>query len=409
MYNRPATQTSIFSMQHISFITHIPTPEPSEPKPILQVSKYLLNHKIGSGSYSKVYSAKCTEDNQIYAVKIVKFSDLIRIPDGVEQLEREIKIMRELEHQNIVKLFEVLMSKSKKRVYLVMDYAEKGSVAQIARKENLSIEAISSIMKQICMALSYLHSKGYVHQDIKPANILMNNKGRALLGDFGIGHSFRSASMVMGSPAFQAPEALKDDEDENDDSIDCPQIKEDIWALGVSLYQMLFKKLPYVGCNLYEIVENIKEKELKIPKCNFEVPEKLIRGMLETDPQKRYSLKQILDDPFIKNADDIAKDLVVCDNNNEDFNNEKNKKDRKIKVDEVIKCEEGYSFIKIGEELKEQKRKAKASSFKMRFNNYYSDSKFSSNSLPTLMRGQYCYEPRKTIPYIEHGIMKNSF
>lgn len=394
----------------ISFITHIPTPEPAEPgpKPLVQVSKYVLARKIGSGSYSKVYRARSCEDGRSYAVKIVKFSDLIRIPDGVEQLEREIKIMRALDHRNVLKLYDVFMSRNRERVYMVMEHAELGSVAQLARQESLPIAAVASIVKQICAALRYLHACGYVHQDIKPANILMDRSGRALLGDFGIGHSFKSASMVMGSPAFQAPEALRDEEDDGGCGGDCPQIKEDIWALGVSLYQMLFRKLPYVGCNLYEIVENIRERELKIPKCSFDVPEALIRGMLETDPQKRLSLQQIMEDPFVRDADDIAKDLARRGEAQEEPGEEKNKEEREIRVEDVVKCEDGFSFVKIGEEIREQKRKAKASSLKMKFSCDLSNSGFSSKSLPPMMKGKVYYEPKKSIPYMKQVYAKNS-
>jgi serine/threonine-protein kinase 11 len=70
-----------------------------------------------------------------------------------------------------------------------------------------------SIVKQIARALYSIHSAGFVHQDIKPSNIVLTSEGRAVLSDFGIGHSFTSAAMVVGSPAYQAPEALDDAED----------------------------------------------------------------------------------------------------------------------------------------------------------------------------------------------------
>jgi serine/threonine protein kinase len=113
---------------------------------------------------------------------------------------------------------------------------------------------------------------------------LIDASGRALLADFGIGHTFASARMVVGSPAFQAPEALNDSYGD----CDCPECcecsdgpqKEDVWALGVTLYQLLFNTLPYCGNNLYEIVSDIMTRPLAIPDgVNSEIV-KLFSGML---------------------------------------------------------------------------------------------------------------------------------
>ncbi|KAH0794823.1 CAMK family protein kinase [Histomonas meleagridis] len=342
------------NIQHIKFITHIPTPEPIplQEKPICQVGNYLLVKKIGSGSFSKVYLSIDRETQKTYAVKRIKLKTLIKTPDGVNQLDREINLMRNLEHKNILKLYDVFISKDRKVAFLVLEHADKGSILSLLRKGALTVNSIRSIMKQVASALSYMHSKGYVHQDIKPANVLMNSSGKAMLGDFGIGHSFKSAAMVMGSPAFQAPEALGTFDDEIDEipqvEDQCPQVKEDIWALGVTLYQMLFQKLPYTGENLYEIVENIREKALVIPKVSFQVPEDLIRGMLQPDPHKRYTLDQVLAHPFIRDADDFVTDFITNDPPlvPQDF-----EENRKINNIEVIRCGSDFMFSKIAEEL----------------------------------------------------------
>jgi serine/threonine protein kinase len=159
-------------------------------------------------------------------------------------------------------------------------------------------------------AIKYLHKAGFVHQDIKPWNIIINDIGRAMLADFGIGHSFQSAGMVVGSPAFQAPEALDDDVDEDlcgDDHLIAPQ-KEDVWALGVTLYQLLFMRLPFPGDNLYEIVNYIREHELQVGPCDPEI-EALIRGMLTVDPATRFGIDDVVNHPLIQGAADLATDL----------------------------------------------------------------------------------------------------
>jgi serine/threonine protein kinase len=221
-----------------------------------------------------------------------------------------------MRHRNILKLIEVLYSASLNEVYLVLEYAERGSLANLMNP--LPWPAIFSIIKQIAQGLKYLHDQGYVHQDIKPSNILIDHQGRALIADFGIGHSFGSASLVLGSPAYQAPEALEDGYCESDHLE--PQ-KEDVWSLGVTLYQLLFQQLPFVGNNLFEIMNAIKSYALKIPEPVDPLVVNLLSGLLCSDPDKRFGIEEILEHPLIYNADDMATGLsntpVVVDHEGE--------------------------------------------------------------------------------------------
>ena len=177
--------------------------------------------------------------------------------------------------------------------------------------------------------MNYIHSNGYVHQDVKPANILLTSEGKALIGDFGVGHSFMSFDQVIGTPAYQAPESIPDEiysessiddfsDHIDDQSFDSKGIsqetlipeyqrepeKEDVWALGVTLYQLLFGKLPYIGDNIYEIVLLAKEEKLQIPSGTNPLIEELIRGMLQIDPSQRFSISKILNHPLIASAPD---------------------------------------------------------------------------------------------------------
>ena len=284
-------------------------------KTVKKVNQYRLVAKIGSGASSKVYLAIDDSTGAKYAVKRIKLRELCRTSTGIAQLEREIRLMRQFNHKNILKLIEVLHMSECHEAFLVMEYAERGCLGAFCeREQHLSHASIFSIMKQVASAIQYLHQNGFVHQDIKPWNILVDDTGRAILADFGIGHSFQSAAMVVGSPAFQAPEALDDNywaddgEDEYVSSEEGPQ-KEDIWALGVTLYQLLFLKLPFVGDNLYEIVNFIKEKPLQIPDGVDERIAKLVRQMLTIDPAKRIGVRALLENELIATADDLAVDM----------------------------------------------------------------------------------------------------
>jgi serine/threonine-protein kinase 11 len=277
-----------------------------------KINHYVLRAKLGSGSSSSVYLGIDSRTNESYAIKRIRLRELARTTAGVAQLEREIRLMKLFDHRNILKIGEVLHMPSADEAYLVLEYAEKGCVGNfIERGVRIPDSAILSILKQVLQAVKYLHDSGYVHQDIKPSNILINRDGLVKLADFGIGHSFDSAAMVVGSPAYQAPEALNDaypSDDDSDSSNEGPQ-KEDIWALGVTLYQMLFLKLPFVGDNLYELVNFIKEHPLELPdSCPPRFAE-VLRRMLSVDPAKRIGVEELLQNQLIAKASDFANDL----------------------------------------------------------------------------------------------------
>jgi serine/threonine-protein kinase 11 len=313
---------------------------PHSPRRLKQVNQYLLQQKIGSGGSSHVFLAIDQRTEQRYAVKRVRLTELSRSPVGLAQLEREIRVMHAVVHPNILRLLEVLHVRSRGEVFLVLEYAANGSLGAHLQSGNfLSRPAIFSIVKQVAGALRYLHRSGYVHQDIKPYNILLDADGRAMLADFGVGHSFASAGMVVGSPAYQAPEALDDSYGSDEESLDEPQ-KEDVWSLGVTLYQLLFHELPFQGETLFEIVNDIKERSLEIPEDTDHEVGELLRGMLTVDPVGRIGVEEILASPVIAAAPDLAPDLPVVNPG-------------EPRVGEVVElqadvCGEGYSFADVG-------------------------------------------------------------
>lgn len=309
---------------------------------VRQINNYLLKAKIGTGSSSKVYMGIDEETGEKHAIKRIKMLDLSRKCAGIAQLEREIRLMQKFDHPNILKLKEVLHDKASQEAYLVLEYAEKGSLATIIdRGIELSRDAIFSVIKQVTTAMKYLHDREFVHQDIKPGNILIDGTGRAVLADFGIGHTFQSSGMVIGSPAFQAPEALDDDiwgDEEDGESSSYSETnpqKEDVWALGITLYQLLYRKLPFIGNNLFEIVNDIKERSLLIPEQQDPRVEGLLRSMLAVDPQQRCTAEDILAHDLIANAPDRANIPYVL--KMKEFEGET------IKI-EAERCNKGYSF-----------------------------------------------------------------
>ena len=296
----------IFNGENDPLIKQFESEDSSDPalKPVKQVNQYLLVHKLGQGAFAKVYLAINTETGKKFAAKKFCLGELQRVENGVSQLEREVSLMRRYQHNNILKLHEVLHDKKNDVVYLIIDYADCGSLEDlISNPIPLDDAIVRSIFFQVLQALKYLHSSGMVHQDIKPSNILVNSDGKVVLADFGVGHSFQSTEMVVGSPAYQAPEALTD----GDNGITTSNpAKEDVWSLGITLYQTEYLELPYTGENVFEIIRTIKSSPLQIPEGASPEIEDLIKGMLAVDPNLRLSVDEILHKQFFMDFKEIV-------------------------------------------------------------------------------------------------------
>ena len=273
--------------------------EDDEPKPFKKINQYLILKCVGEGTFAKVYYAIDVNTKKEFALKKFKLGELQTIDSGISQLEREIHMMRILNHPNILSLHEVLYVEQKDIVYLVIDYADCGSLDSIIRNQKYILDdnLIRGIFAQILHALECLNKHGIVHEDIKPSNILISSKGKAYLSDFGVGHTTQSFDMAVGSPAYQAPESFQD----NIDFRNLDPSKEDIWSLGVTLYQAFFGKLPYEGESVFEIVAKIKTTPLYIPKGTDPVKVSLLKQMLCVNHIKRFNVYQTLQHQFFAN------------------------------------------------------------------------------------------------------------
>jgi len=286
------------------------------------INQYLLLEKIGQGSFGTVRKCKNITTGKVFAMKILnkihlrsklrftkKRDNSIERSNALDDVQKEIAIMQRLRHPNIVTLVEVIDSLD--TMYLILEYMPFGSIAKssafinkIEREDSdhkeTDREVLRLYMRDIVSGLAYLHSQRICHSDIKPENVLIGKDGVLKLGDFGLskyliqGQSRRVFDQKDGTPAFQAPECLKASFDEK-----FSLFPTDIWALGVTLYQLKYGYLPFFSKDERQLVEKILCKQVKIPDTEDKNFANILRSMLEKDPAKRITVKQLCSHPWI--------------------------------------------------------------------------------------------------------------
>jgi serine/threonine protein kinase len=251
------------------------------------VNEYVKSFVVGRRAFGKVHAAVDRTNGCRRALKEVDLRKLSRSPLGLGQLETEISYLRRIDHPNIIALRDVLHVRETDASYIVTDLADCGSLEALLKSPGaLSVPLIRYIFKEVVRGVAHLHAMRVVHQDIKPANILLSRPGRVFITDFGMAHGFDTPAVVFGTPLYQAPEALLM-------AGDGPPGREDIWALGITLYEMLFGRTPFGGDDVYEIVAQITDLGQTPPaECDPDAWQ-LIRLMLSVDPQNRPSIDDV--------------------------------------------------------------------------------------------------------------------
>lgn len=247
---------------------------------------------IGRGCSGKVYAARDRHDGQLYALK--QFHP--HRSSALSRLESEISILQSLSHPNILALHEVLRARNSASVYLVTDFADCGSLASVLRLRGpLPFPTIRYIFRAVVTGVSYLHSRRIIHQDLKPGNILLAKCGAVWITDFGMSHEFDCGAAAFGTPLYQAPEVLGA-------AGDCDRGKEDVWALGVTLYEMLFGDVPFHGADVYAIVAAINSRRPAQPRDCDPDAWGLVCKMLAVDPRERCGIEEVAQSEFVQGA-----------------------------------------------------------------------------------------------------------
>lgn len=256
-----------------------------------QIGKYRLLKTIGKGNFAKVKLAKHVPTGKEVAIKIIDKTQLN--PTSLQKLFREVRIMKMLDHPNIVKLFQVIQTD--KTLYLVMEYASGGEVFDyLVMHGRMKEKEARAKFRQIVSAVQYLHQKRIIHRDLKAENLLLDSEMNIKIADFGFSNEFTPGSKLdtfCGSPPYAAPELFQGRK------YDGPEV--DVWSLGVILYTLVSGSLPFDGTTLRELRERVLRGKYRIPFYISTDCENLLRKFLVLNPAKRASLEQIMKDKWM--------------------------------------------------------------------------------------------------------------
>merc|ERR1719295_1076329 len=301
------------------------------------IGKYRLIKTIGKGNFAKVKLAKHIPTGKEVAIKIIDKTQLN--PGSLQKLFREVRIMKHLDHPNIVKLYQVI--ETEKTLYLVMEYASGGEVFDyLVLHGRMKEKEARAKFRQIVSAVQYCHQKKIIHRDLKAENLLLDAEMNIKIADFGFSNEFIPGNKLdtfCGSPPYAAPELFQGKK------YDGPEV--DVWSLGVILYTLVSGSLPFDGSTLRELRERVLRGKYRIPFYMSTDCENLLKKFLVLNPARRASLEVIMKDKWM-NMGYEEEDLKPYVEPVQDWNDRK-----RIEILEGM----GYSNTMVEEALKQQK------------------------------------------------------
>lgn len=257
-----------------------------------EIGDYYVLDSLGSGSYGKVKLAENKFTGEKVAIKIVKKSTIESQPGMASKIQREISLMRLLDHPHLLKLIDVC--ESPRHLYIILEYAAHGELFDfLVDKGNLSVELAIHLFRQIIYGLEFLHSHSICHRDIKPENILLDEHNNVKIADFGFACWMKDNTAVTacGSPHYTAPEIIV--------GLPYDGRASDIWSCGVVFYTLMCGRLPFDEPTVRKLLAKVKSGKFIMPEFPPEIKD-LIQRMLTVDPKKRITLSEIKQHPAFR-------------------------------------------------------------------------------------------------------------
>ena len=261
-----------------------------------KIGNYILGKKLGQGTFGIVVLAKHEITGENVAIKILDKEKIVRESDKT-RLEREIRIMKNMYHNNIVHLYQVI--ENPRELFIVMEYISgKELFDYIIHKKHLDELESCKFYQQILSGIEYLGKTKVAHRDLKPENLLLDSKKNIKIVDFGLSNTYfqdELLSTACGSPCYAAPEMLSGEKYNG--------INIDIWSSGIVLYAMLCGYLPFEDNNNPKLYKKIIKGDFETPEFISKYAADLLHRILNVDPEKRYTIEQIKEHPWFNQID----------------------------------------------------------------------------------------------------------
>ncbi|VVA38720.1 PREDICTED: CBL-interacting [Prunus dulcis] len=270
------------------------------------IGKYQLGRTIGEGTFAKVKLALDSTNGKYVAIKVLD-KHMVMESNLKNQVQREIRTMKLLNHSNIVRIHEVIGTKTK--IYIVMEYVSGGQLSdKMSYAKRFSEGEARKLFQQLIDAVDYCHNKGVYHRDLKPENLLLCGKGSLKISDFGLSALRKPGDLLStkcGSPSYVAPELLVNKVYDG--------AAADVWSCGVILFELLAGNLPFDDSSLMSLYRKICRADYTFPKWFTESQKKLISRILDPNPETRITIPKIMEIEWFQ------KDYMPsCGNNSDD-------------------------------------------------------------------------------------------
>ena len=298
------------------------------------VDDYTLKEKIGKGSFGEVYLASKKGENRAYAVKVID-SKFKRNANAMDYLNNEINILKDANHPNILKCFEI--KETSEKIYIITEYYNGGTLENFLEKykskynNSPSEEIVQYIMRQIIEGIKYLHNKHIIYRAVNLANIMINYenendrinnnimKGKIKIIDFGFSKYLKKGELtnsVLGYPINMDPiilyklNRISEYEESGYDE------KVDIWSLGTICYELLIGKPPFEAVSMNELLEKIKKGDFYIPIIISKEAVFFLNCMLRYDSKQRLNIDILYNHEFLRKN---VKEFTKLEIKNNDF------------------------------------------------------------------------------------------
>eukprot|EP01116_Phalansterium_solitarium_P023692 TRINITY_DN8435_c0_g1_i2.p1 TRINITY_DN8435_c0_g1~~TRINITY_DN8435_c0_g1_i2.p1 ORF type:complete len:667 (-),score=226.68 TRINITY_DN8435_c0_g1_i2:240-2240(-) len=254
---------------------------------IQSVGPFAIGKTLGSGTTGKVKLGHHKETGVKVAIKIISKDFLTTRISMLKKVEREIAVMKVLDHPNVLKLYDVY--ETSKYLFLVLEYIEGGELFDyLIKRGRLHPNEALIYFQQLIAGLDYLHAHRICHRDLKPENLLLDSERRIKIGDFGMASLIKSGSLLhtsCGSPHYASPEVVMGHRYDG--------MAADVWSCGVILFALLTGKLPFDDENIRKLLSKVKAGVFTMPAYVPSDIAQLISSMLTVDPAARIKLADV--------------------------------------------------------------------------------------------------------------------